>query len=145
MAYNLSSIMLKAHSVRKATGATMSAALRKAWAAAKIEALNSRLFNLKMKDRWGVEDFETDRRLNNQRRDIAAAAGIELQPEIIKAAPAPVKVKNPALTAEEIAVIENRLFNIALDWRNLGANMVEYQKLQSLLYVQIAPDGRGVA
>ena len=64
MTYNLSSIMKSANSYAKEIG--KSAALKRAWAEAKIDSIENKQFMLSMKDRWNNEDYETNNSWNNE-------------------------------------------------------------------------------
>ena len=76
--YNRSEIFTAAHQIRRGENVSMSAALRKAWALAKIENINSEAFMLAMKDLWNASDYEYDRKLSRERSRIAGAAGIKI-------------------------------------------------------------------
>lgn len=78
MKYNLSSIMKRAHEIRKMfvkMNYTMAQALRMSWQEAKYNAKLSdqdRLFLLHMKDRWDNSDYDLARDLERKIRAKAA-------------------------------------------------------------------------
>ena len=69
----LRKVMLRAHAIRRETGAGMSEALKTAWRVERIEELESRIFYMNMADRLGWEGMERLRALNQQLRELKAA------------------------------------------------------------------------
>lgn len=56
--FNKSEIMKRAHTIHKESGASMSAALRKAWVEANIERIEDHRFLLNMKDYHDALDYK---------------------------------------------------------------------------------------
>ena len=107
--YNKSEIMRNANAYAKTT--SRSAAMKKAWALAKIEKIDDALFMLNMKDRWNAADWKMSGELENERRRLVKSIE-EPKPE-----PMP-------LTDEEIAEIGTQMeimFNSGnIDWEAYG-------------------------
>ena len=131
MKYNKIEIMRNANKYAKSIGRC--AALRKAWAEAKMGKIDEQLFLLEMKDHWNNADYAYIEKLHYERAKLNKIANPNRTREII----------NPAIDVCERLDMEDEIKRLRAKCKNFAnpdrdEYVTQIKKLESRLYITVA-------